>query len=59
MPVPSLWIDVFEKIKALGFNTVSFYVHWGLVEYAKDDFKFDGWLSLEPSSTQPKKQECT
>ena len=40
--------SVFEKIKALGFNTVSFYVHWGLVEYAKDDFNFDGWLSLEP-----------
>lgn len=48
MPLPSLWIDVFEKIKAPGFNTVSFYAHWGLVEYAKDDFNFDGWLSLEP-----------
>ncbi|KAL3417481.1 glycosyl hydrolase family 35 [Phlyctema vagabunda] len=48
LPVPSLWIDVLEKIKALGFNTVSFYVHWGLVEYAKDDFNFEGWLSLQP-----------
>jgi hypothetical protein len=27
LPVPSLWIDVFEKIKALGFNAVSFYVY--------------------------------
>ncbi|OCL07722.1 glycoside hydrolase family 35 protein, partial [Glonium stellatum] len=48
MPVPPLWVDIFEKIKALGFNTISFYVHWGLVEYAKDDPNFDGWLSLEP-----------
>ena len=27
---PNLWRDVFEKIKANGFNTVSFYTHWGL-----------------------------
>lgn len=29
-PNPSLWRDVFEKVKANGFNTVSFYTHWGL-----------------------------
>ena len=29
-PNPDLWADVFEKIKANGFNTVSFYVHWAL-----------------------------
>ena len=27
---PNLWRDVFEKIKDNGFNTVSFYDHWGL-----------------------------
>ena len=43
-----MWLDVFEKVKALGFNTVSFYVHWGLVEYAKDDFNFDGVFDSEP-----------
>ncbi|KAA8570622.1 hypothetical protein EYC84_000021 [Monilinia fructicola] len=32
LPVPDLWIDIFQKIKSLGFNTVSFYVHWALVE---------------------------
>lgn len=26
LPVPSLWPDMFQKIKALGLNTVSFYV---------------------------------
>ncbi|VDB90655.1 unnamed protein product [Peniophora sp. CBMAI 1063] len=30
LPNPELWGDVFQKIKANGFNTVSFYVHWGL-----------------------------
>lgn len=27
---PDLWSDVFQKIKANGFNTVSFYVNWAL-----------------------------
>ena len=32
LPVPGLWLDVFQKVKALGFNTVSFYTDWGLSE---------------------------
>lgn len=27
---PDLWADVFQKIKANGFNAVSFYVNWAL-----------------------------
>ncbi|KDR80837.1 hypothetical protein GALMADRAFT_135938 [Galerina marginata CBS 339.88] len=27
---PDLWADLFQKVKANGFNTVSFYVNWGL-----------------------------
>ncbi|KAF7291695.1 Beta-galactosidase [Mycena chlorophos] len=27
---PALWADVFQKIKANGFNTVSFYVSWAM-----------------------------
>ena len=27
---PNLWADIFEKIKANGFNTVSFYVNWAV-----------------------------
>ena len=27
---PDLWTDIFEKIKANGFNTVSFYVNWAV-----------------------------
>ncbi|KAJ5682182.1 hypothetical protein N7462_005347, partial [Penicillium macrosclerotiorum] len=32
LPVPDLWLDVFQKIKSMGFTGVSFYVNWGLVE---------------------------
>ncbi|KAH0159312.1 hypothetical protein KCU67_g7171, partial [Aureobasidium melanogenum] len=32
LPVPSLWLDVFQKIKALGYNAVSFYADWALLE---------------------------
>jgi hypothetical protein len=28
LPVPELWLDVFEKIKANGFNTISVYFFW-------------------------------
>ena len=30
LPNPNMWADVFQKIRANGFNTVSFYVHWAL-----------------------------
>jgi beta-galactosidase GanA len=30
LPNPNLWSDVFQKIKANGFNTVSFCVDWAL-----------------------------
>lgn len=32
LPVPSLWRDVLQKIRAAGFNTVSIYTHWGLIQ---------------------------
>lgn len=32
LPVPSLWLDIFQKVKALGLNTVSFYLDWALLE---------------------------
>lgn len=28
MPVHSLYLDVFQKVKAMGFNAVSFYTFW-------------------------------
>jgi beta-galactosidase len=47
-PVPSLWLDVFQKIKALGLNTVSFYTDWALLEGKQGDFSAEGPLALDP-----------
>ncbi|KAK6081556.1 glycosyl hydrolase family 35 [Seiridium cupressi] len=48
LPVPSLWYDVFQKIRALGFNCVSFYVNWALVEAEPGNFSAQGVFSYEP-----------
>lgn len=48
LPVPSLWLDVFQKIKALGYNGVSFYVDWALVEGKQGDFTAEGIFAWEP-----------
>ncbi|OKL56020.1 putative beta-galactosidase A [Talaromyces atroroseus] len=48
LPVPSLYIDILQKVKALGFNTVSFYVDWALVEGKPGSYRADGIFDLQP-----------
>ncbi|KAI9675968.1 MAG: hypothetical protein M1822_008354 [Bathelium mastoideum] len=48
LPVPGLWLDVFQKIKALGYSGVSFYVDWALVEGKPGDFSAEGIFDLGP-----------
>lgn len=48
LPVPDLWLDVFQKIKALGFSGVSFYTYWGLVEGNPGHIVTDGIWDLDP-----------
>jgi len=48
LPVPSLWLDVFQKIKSLGYNCVSFYVHWALLEGKQGNFTAEGVFAFEP-----------
>ena len=48
LPVPGLWLDVFQKIKALGYSGTSFYVDWALVEGKPGDFSAEGVFALEP-----------
>lgn len=31
LPVPGLWLDIFQKIRAMGYTGVSFYVDWWVV----------------------------
>ncbi|KAI9722192.1 MAG: hypothetical protein M1828_004875 [Chrysothrix sp. TS-e1954] len=47
LPVPSLWLDVFQKIKALGYNGVSFYVNWALLEGQEGHFRAEGIFALD------------
>ncbi|KAM0530735.1 hypothetical protein ACHAP9_000917 [Verticillium nonalfalfae] len=44
----SLWLDILQKIKAMGYNCVSFYVNWGLVEAKPGEVRAEGIFSLEP-----------
>ncbi|KAF5675754.1 beta-galactosidase [Fusarium heterosporum] len=48
LPVPSLYLDLFHKVKAMGFNMVSFYVDWALLEGKPGEFRSEGALDLQP-----------
>ncbi|VUC34740.1 unnamed protein product [Clonostachys rosea] len=47
MPVPSMWLDIMQKVRALGFNSLSFYVDWALLEGKPGEFSAEGVFSLE------------
>lgn len=47
LPSPGLWLDVFQKIKAVGFSGVSFYINWALLEGTPGQFRADGVFALE------------
>jgi hypothetical protein len=47
LPVPSLWLDVFQKVKAMGLNCVSFYVDWAVLEGKPGSFTAEGVFDLE------------
>lgn len=46
-PVPGLWLDSLQKLKGAGFNCVSKYTHWGLLEAEKGHIATDGIWNLE------------
>ncbi len=48
LPVPSLWPDILQKIKASGLNTISIYTHWGAINPAPGVIDFDGYRALKP-----------
>ncbi|KAF3284641.1 hypothetical protein TWF970_010935 [Orbilia oligospora] len=47
-PVQSLHLDVLQKLKAAGFNAVSIYFHWGVVEYERGVFRWNEIFDLQP-----------
>ncbi|KAH9849470.1 glycoside hydrolase superfamily [Lenzites betulinus] len=48
LPVPDLWLDIFQKMVAAGLNSVSIYIHWGLTNPAPGEFDFNDWRALQP-----------
>ncbi|KAF2034960.1 beta-galactosidase precursor [Setomelanomma holmii] len=48
LPVPDLYIDIFQKIKSLGYNGVSFYVDWALLEGKPGVYRAEGVFDLQP-----------
>ncbi|KAJ4357598.1 uncharacterized protein N0V89_002174 [Didymosphaeria variabile] len=55
LPVPSLWLDVFQKIRAMGYNGVSFYSAWVLHEPKPGHFSAEGLFDWEPYFEAAKK----
>ncbi|KAF2223274.1 glycoside hydrolase superfamily [Elsinoe ampelina] len=41
LPVPELWLDVFQKFKANGFNTISVYFFWSFHSPVRDVYDFE------------------
>jgi hypothetical protein len=44
LPVVDYWLDIFEKVKALGLNAVSFYVHWVCTKYSTEAQRANQYL---------------
>ena len=42
LPSPSLWLDIFQKMKAAGFNATSLYFDWGYHSPAPGEYDFTG-----------------
>jgi hypothetical protein len=47
LPNPSLWRDVLQKMKAIGFNAVAFYFDWGYHSAAPGQYDFSGVRNIE------------
>ncbi|KAJ7237206.1 glycoside hydrolase family 35 protein [Mycena haematopus] len=48
MPSQSLHLDVFQKVKSLGFNAISAYFFWGIHEPKRGEISFEGFRDLQP-----------
>ncbi|KAL4896432.1 glycoside hydrolase superfamily [Aspergillus ambiguus] len=40
LPVPELWLDVFQKLRANGFNAISIYFFWSYHSASEGEFDF-------------------
>jgi beta-galactosidase GanA len=47
LPSPDLWLDIFQKMKAAGFNATSLYFDWGYHSPAPGVYDFTGVRNLD------------
>ncbi len=47
LPSPSLWLDIFQKMKAAGFNATSLYFDWGYHSPAPGAYDFTGVRNVD------------
>ena len=47
LPSPSLWLDIFQKMKAAGFNSTSLYFDWGYHSPRQGVYDFSGVRDLD------------
>ncbi|KAI6030502.1 glycoside hydrolase family 35 protein [Pisolithus orientalis] len=48
LPVPDLWLDILQKVKAAGFNAISVYTHMGLINPSPGVVDFNDYRALKP-----------
>ncbi|RLL97255.1 hypothetical protein CFD26_107078 [Aspergillus turcosus] len=41
LPVPEMWLDVFQKLRANGFNAISVYFFWSFHSASEGEFDFE------------------
>src|ERR1700736_4340768 len=47
LPSPELWKDIFQKMKAAGFNTASIYFSWGYHSAREGEYDFSGIRDMD------------
>src|SRR5581483_11513629 len=47
LPSPGAWRDVLQKMRAIGFNTVSFYFPWGYYSPSPGVYDFSGVRDID------------
>src|SRR4051794_30657284 len=47
LPSPDLWLDIFQKMKAAGFNATSLYFDWGYHSAAPGKYDFTGVRNVD------------
>jgi len=47
LPSPDLWLDIFQKMKAAGFNATSLYFDWGYQSSAQGVYDYNGVRDID------------